>query len=188
MHISGLAMRLARLSGAGRRLPEWLLRVAVERGASHYQLLAGRGLAPSAGLISSAPRRPLGRLPPPRPPGLEDVRLARASGGAGGVFGPLRVADGLARPLPILFLDGEVPDPARLIAQGSSQLVSNSRRLPIFANRLESESSGACSCAPACCVPAEPLARLMFSGTNQARCQEDRRAGGTGLRRSKVKA
>lgn len=36
-HVSGLAIRLARLSGAGDRLPEWLLKVAVERGARHYQ-------------------------------------------------------------------------------------------------------------------------------------------------------
>jgi len=36
-HVSGLAIRLARLSGAGDRLPEWLLKIAVERGAAHYQ-------------------------------------------------------------------------------------------------------------------------------------------------------
>ena len=36
-HVSGLAIRLARASGAGDRLPEWLLKVAVERGATHYQ-------------------------------------------------------------------------------------------------------------------------------------------------------
>lgn len=36
-HVSGLAIRLARVSGAGPRLPEWLLKVAVERGARHYQ-------------------------------------------------------------------------------------------------------------------------------------------------------
>jgi hypothetical protein len=35
-HVSGLAIRLAKLSGANERLPEWLMRVAVERGASHY--------------------------------------------------------------------------------------------------------------------------------------------------------
>jgi hypothetical protein len=28
---------LARLSGAGEHLPEWLLKIAVERGAKHYQ-------------------------------------------------------------------------------------------------------------------------------------------------------
>ena len=31
-----LAIRLARLSGAHQRLPEWLMRVAVQRGANHY--------------------------------------------------------------------------------------------------------------------------------------------------------
>lgn len=36
-HVSGSAIRLARVSGAGERLPEWLLKVAVERGAKHYQ-------------------------------------------------------------------------------------------------------------------------------------------------------
>jgi len=36
-HVSGLAIRLARLSGAGDRLPDWLLKTAVERGAKHYQ-------------------------------------------------------------------------------------------------------------------------------------------------------
>ena len=36
-HVSGLAIRLVRLSGAGDRLPEWLLKVAVQRGAAHYQ-------------------------------------------------------------------------------------------------------------------------------------------------------
>jgi hypothetical protein len=36
-HVSGLAIRLARLSGAGARLGEWLLKVAVERGATHYR-------------------------------------------------------------------------------------------------------------------------------------------------------
>ena len=36
-HVSGLAIRLARLRGAGDRLPEWLLKTAAERGAKHYQ-------------------------------------------------------------------------------------------------------------------------------------------------------
>jgi hypothetical protein len=36
-HVSGLAIRLGRSSGAGDRLPEWLLKAAVRRGASHYQ-------------------------------------------------------------------------------------------------------------------------------------------------------
>ena len=42
-HVSGLAILLARLSGAGDRLPDWLLKSAVERGAKHYQ----RDFAPS---------------------------------------------------------------------------------------------------------------------------------------------
>jgi hypothetical protein len=37
VHVSGLAIRLARQGGAGERLPEWLLKVAIERGAKHYQ-------------------------------------------------------------------------------------------------------------------------------------------------------
>lgn len=36
-HVSGLAIRLARSSGAAKRLPEWLLKAAVERGARHYR-------------------------------------------------------------------------------------------------------------------------------------------------------
>jgi hypothetical protein len=36
-HVSGLAIRLARFTGAGDRLAEWLLKVAVQRGAAHYQ-------------------------------------------------------------------------------------------------------------------------------------------------------
>ena len=36
-HMSGLAIRLAQSSRTGERLPEWLLKVAVERGAAHYR-------------------------------------------------------------------------------------------------------------------------------------------------------
>jgi hypothetical protein len=36
-HVSGLLHRVAQLSGAGERVAEWLLKVAIERGASHYQ-------------------------------------------------------------------------------------------------------------------------------------------------------
>jgi hypothetical protein len=36
-HVSGLAIRLAQESGAGERLLQWLMKVAVERGATHYQ-------------------------------------------------------------------------------------------------------------------------------------------------------
>ena len=36
-HVSGLLPRIAQLSGAGERVAYWLLKVAVERGASHYR-------------------------------------------------------------------------------------------------------------------------------------------------------
>lgn len=51
-HVSGLAIRLARLSGAGDRLPEWLLKVAVERGAKHYQRKFDPPLPPDNPAIS----------------------------------------------------------------------------------------------------------------------------------------
>lgn len=51
-HVSGLAIRLARLSGAGDRLPEWLLRTAVERGARHYQRDFDPSLPPDNPAIS----------------------------------------------------------------------------------------------------------------------------------------
>jgi hypothetical protein len=36
-HVSGLLHRIAQLSGAGERVTDWLLKVAVERGANHYR-------------------------------------------------------------------------------------------------------------------------------------------------------
>jgi len=36
-HVSGLLRRIARLSGAGERVTDWLLKVAVARGADHYR-------------------------------------------------------------------------------------------------------------------------------------------------------
>ena len=51
-HVSGLAIRLARLSGAGDRLPEWLLKIAVERGAKHYQRDFDPSLPPDNPAIS----------------------------------------------------------------------------------------------------------------------------------------
>jgi hypothetical protein len=36
-HVSGLLRRLARSSGAGNRVTEWLFKVAVERGARHFE-------------------------------------------------------------------------------------------------------------------------------------------------------
>jgi hypothetical protein len=52
-HFSGLAIRLAKASRAAERLPEWLLRVAVERGASHYQRLFDPLLPPDNSTISN---------------------------------------------------------------------------------------------------------------------------------------
>lgn len=52
-HISGLAIWLARLSGAGERLPDWLLKVAVERGATHYQRSFDPSLPPDVPAIPS---------------------------------------------------------------------------------------------------------------------------------------
>jgi hypothetical protein len=36
-HVSGLLRRIAQLSGAGERVAEWLLKVAIQRGANHYR-------------------------------------------------------------------------------------------------------------------------------------------------------
>lgn len=36
-HVSGLLRRIAQLSGAGERVAEWLLKVAIARGANHYR-------------------------------------------------------------------------------------------------------------------------------------------------------
>lgn len=51
-HVSGLAIRLAKLSGAHERLPDWLMRVAVERGAKHYERAFDPGLPPDNPEIS----------------------------------------------------------------------------------------------------------------------------------------
>jgi hypothetical protein len=51
-HVSGLAIRLARASGAGQRLSEWLLKVAVGRGAKHYQRDFDPALPPDNPAIS----------------------------------------------------------------------------------------------------------------------------------------
>ena len=37
-HVSGLLRRIAQLSGAGERVADWLLKVAVALGAKHSQL------------------------------------------------------------------------------------------------------------------------------------------------------
>lgn len=52
-HVSGLAIRLARQSGAGERLPEWLLKVAIGRGAKHYQRDFDASLPPDNPAIST---------------------------------------------------------------------------------------------------------------------------------------
>ena len=36
-HVSGLLRRIAQVSGAGERVAEWLLKVAIARGANHYR-------------------------------------------------------------------------------------------------------------------------------------------------------
>jgi hypothetical protein len=51
-HVSCLVIRLERLSGAAERLPEWLLKTAVERGAKHYQRHFDPSLPPDNPAIS----------------------------------------------------------------------------------------------------------------------------------------
>lgn len=51
-HVSGLAIRLRRSSGAGERLPDWLLKTAVGRGATHYQREFNPELPPDNPVIS----------------------------------------------------------------------------------------------------------------------------------------
>lgn len=36
-HVSGLLRRIARQSGAGQRVADWLVKVAIQRGAFHYE-------------------------------------------------------------------------------------------------------------------------------------------------------
>jgi hypothetical protein len=75
VHVSGLAIRLARQSGAGERLPEWLLEVAFERGAKHYQRDFDPSLPPDNPAIPSEEigvALCLGRMP-------DEPRLIRAA-------------------------------------------------------------------------------------------------------------
>ncbi|MBM3839414.1 MAG: hypothetical protein FJ398_15870 [Verrucomicrobia bacterium] len=51
-HVSGLAIRLARQSGAGDRLADWLFKIAVQRGASHYEREFDSSLPPDNPAIS----------------------------------------------------------------------------------------------------------------------------------------
>ncbi|MDR3459386.1 MAG: hypothetical protein P4N60_18310 [Verrucomicrobiae bacterium] len=52
-HLSGLLRRIARTSGAGGRVAEWLMKVAIQRGASHYRRDFDSSLPPDSPLISS---------------------------------------------------------------------------------------------------------------------------------------
>jgi hypothetical protein len=36
-HVSGVLRRIAQLGGAGERVADWLLKVAIARGAKHYR-------------------------------------------------------------------------------------------------------------------------------------------------------
>src|ERR1019366_10137528 len=51
-HVSGLLRRIARTSGAGDRVSEWLLKVAIQRGASHYRRNFDPSLPPDSPLVS----------------------------------------------------------------------------------------------------------------------------------------
>lgn len=51
-HVSGLLHRITRVSGAGERVADWLLKVAVERGASHYRRVFDPLLPPDAPAVS----------------------------------------------------------------------------------------------------------------------------------------
>jgi hypothetical protein len=52
-HVSGLLRRIARASGAGERVAEWLMKVAIQRGASHYRRDFDPSLPPDSPLIGS---------------------------------------------------------------------------------------------------------------------------------------
>jgi hypothetical protein len=58
-HVSGLLRRLSMLSGAGEHVSDWLLKVAVLRGASHY-------------------RREFAPMLPPDAPGVSDEEIGVA--------------------------------------------------------------------------------------------------------------
>jgi hypothetical protein len=51
-HVSGLLRRLARAGGAGDRIGEWLLKVAVQRGAHHYRREFDPSLPPDSPAIT----------------------------------------------------------------------------------------------------------------------------------------
>lgn len=51
-HVSGLLRRLAHTSGAGEHITDWLLKVAVERGARHYRRELDPSLPPDSATIN----------------------------------------------------------------------------------------------------------------------------------------
>ncbi len=51
-HVSGLLRRVAQVSGAGERVGDWLLKVAVQRGATHYRRDFDASLPPDVPLIN----------------------------------------------------------------------------------------------------------------------------------------
>lgn len=51
-HVSGLLRRLALLSGAQQRVADWLFKVAVERGASHYRREFDPALPPDSSAVT----------------------------------------------------------------------------------------------------------------------------------------
>jgi hypothetical protein len=51
-HVSGLLRRLAQTSGAGGRIAEWLFKVAVQRGARHFQREFDPSLPPDCPAVS----------------------------------------------------------------------------------------------------------------------------------------
>jgi hypothetical protein len=52
-HVSGLLRRVARTSGAGDRVVDWLLKVAAQRGADHYRREFDSSLPPDSPVVSS---------------------------------------------------------------------------------------------------------------------------------------
>jgi hypothetical protein len=51
-HVSGLLRRIAQISGASERVADWLFKVAVQRGASHYQRQFDPTLPPDSPAVS----------------------------------------------------------------------------------------------------------------------------------------
>jgi hypothetical protein len=51
-HVSGLLRRLTQISGAGERIGDWLVKVAVQRGARHYQRAFDAALPPDVPAVT----------------------------------------------------------------------------------------------------------------------------------------